>query len=105
MISIAATFDFTRIRKYHYEIELIAASKEKRKESILSVPQTAYIDVDSKETYIEFTNKYDQLLENYKLNEEAAFDLLFLTQKTYSDIEIANEIDSDLLEACIFRRN
>lgn len=101
MISINANFDFTRIRRYHYEIELISSSKEKRNETITSILQTIYIDLDSSEKYQDFISRYIQLFESYRLNEEVAFDLLFLIQKTYGDIEIANEVNNDLLEAQI----
>ena len=99
MFSFDAEFDFTRIRQYHPEIEFIATSIEKRNEPINSLLQSAYIDVDSDEECTKFLNDYADLLKSYNLQDENVLDILFLTQKTYSDIQLVSETGDELLEA------
>jgi len=99
MFSFDAEFNFTRIRQYHPEIQFIAESKIKRNEPINSLLQSAYIDVDSDEECTKFLNDYADLLKSYNLQDENVLDILFLTQKTYSDIELASETGDELLEA------
>lgn len=97
MVPINTTFDFTRIRKYHPEIEFIAASRQVKNESITTIPHAAFVDVQP-ENFAAFLNNYENLLKGYHLQDENVFEILFLTQKTYSDIEVATEMNNDYLE-------
>jgi len=101
MIETQADFDFTRIRKYHPEIELIASSRESNGETITSLQQTIYIDLIPGFSYEQFFYNYERLLTDNGLQDEHALEILYLMQITYSDIEIANQNQADLIEAVV----
>ncbi|MDB5015350.1 MAG: hypothetical protein JWQ84_182, partial [Mucilaginibacter sp.] len=98
MIKVSAEFDFTRIRKYHHNIEFLASSAENRQEPINTVYQDVFIDLKTENDYKTFVISFEQLLETYNLQDENVLEILYLAQLTYADIETATEINFELLE-------
>jgi hypothetical protein len=86
-----AEIDFTNIRHYHHEIELIARANEKADKPITAISQNFLLDIKKVE-WTAFNDNYE------RLTEEHALPLLFLIQETYSDIERTKELDNEVME-------
>jgi hypothetical protein len=100
MIEINVDLDLVKLRKYHPEAELWASFKTHQNQPIDLLTQSLQIDytpnnMDSKE---EFLQLYGDLLTEYDLLDYAG-DILYLSYKITTDINISLEITTDFQEA------
>jgi hypothetical protein len=100
MIEIYIDLDLVKLRKYHPEAELWASLKTKQNQPLDLFTQSLQIDYspDNTDSSEEFLKLYGDLLTKHDLLDYAG-DILYLSNKITTDINISLEIGSDFQEA------